>query len=71
MCVACGTTVPCLAAERVWSCCHVWPVCVCRCLEDKAREMNISDLASFYGSTTFTGAGFQLDRAQSSIAYHV
>lgn len=46
-------------------------LCVCRCLEDKAREMNISDLASFYGSTTFTGAGFQLDHTQGVIAYHV
>lgn len=43
----------------------------CRSLEDKAREMNISDLASFYGSNTFTGAGFQLDKTQNVIAYHV
>lgn len=42
-----------------------------RCLEDKAREMNISDLASFYGSNTFMGAGFQLDKSQGVIAYHV
>lgn len=42
-----------------------------RCLEDKAREMNISDLAGFYGSTMFTRAGFQLDRSQGVIAYHV
>jgi hypothetical protein len=33
--------------------------------------MNIVDLASFYGSNTFTGAGFQLDKTQNVIAYHV
>lgn len=43
----------------------------CRSLEDKAREMNISDMAGFYSSTTFSGAGFQLDKSQGVIAYHV
>jgi hypothetical protein len=42
-----------------------------RCLEDKAREVNIADLAGFYSSNTFTGAGFQLDRSAGVIVYTV
>lgn len=40
-----------------------------RCLEDKAREINISDCVEFYNSNTFMGAGFQLDRSAGIIVY--
>lgn len=42
-----------------------------RCLEDKAREVNITDIAGFYSSGTFTGSGFQLDRNAGVIVYHI
>eukprot|EP00878_Enallax_costatus_P046886 GHUV01057201.1.p3 GENE.GHUV01057201.1~~GHUV01057201.1.p3 ORF type:complete len:135 (+),score=55.70 GHUV01057201.1:961-1365(+) len=40
-----------------------------RCLEDKAREINITDCADFYSSNTFMGAGFMLDRSARTIVY--
>jgi hypothetical protein len=42
-----------------------------RCLEDKAREVNITDLAGFLGSATFSGAGFSLDSAAGVIEFRV
>lgn len=42
----------------------------CRCLEDKAREVNITDVVDFYKSSTFTGSGFELDRSAGVIVYH-
>jgi len=42
----------------------------CRCLEDKAREVNITDISSFYNSREFAGSGFEVDRAAGIIVYH-
>ncbi|KAI8464621.1 MAG: MCM2/3/5 family-domain-containing protein [Monoraphidium minutum] len=40
----------------------------CRLFEDKARELQISDLPGFYASDLFKGA-FRLDRATGAIVY--
>ncbi|WIA33492.1 hypothetical protein OEZ86_006619 [Tetradesmus obliquus] len=42
----------------------------CRCLEDKAREVNISDTSGFYSSDLFSSSGFELDRSAGVIVYH-
>ncbi|KAF6250945.1 minichromosome maintenance protein 2 [Scenedesmus sp. NREL 46B-D3] len=42
----------------------------CRCLEDKAREVNITDTSGFYGSSLFSSSGFELDRSAGVIVYH-
>jgi hypothetical protein len=47
------------------------PACCCRrCLEDKAREVNITDTSGFYGSSLFSSSGFELDRSAGVIVYH-
>ena len=45
------------------------PCCVCRSLEDKAREHEITDLADFYSSNVFTSSGFELHANSNHIVY--
>ena len=40
-----------------------------RLLEDKARELQISDLPGFYASDAFRGQGFKLDQGAASIVF--
>lgn len=41
-----------------------------RLFEDKARELQISDLPGFYSSDTFKGQGFKLDQGAASIVFN-
>ncbi len=40
-----------------------------RLLEDKAREYDIADVSSLYGSAMFRNCGFAFDRAHNVITY--
>ena len=40
-----------------------------RLLEDKARELQISDLPGFYASDLFRGQGFRLDQGAATIVF--
>lgn len=42
-------------------------LCLCRTLEERAREYNITDLAALYNSNAFVNAGFQVDTQRQVI----